>query len=97
MHHGFSVRLNKSLCSHAQSCTADCRLSHILINWKVGRAVAQAISPYLPTAAGSGHVEFVEDKAALGQLFSGYLSFPAKHSSDCSTLITNHHYQGLVQ
>jgi hypothetical protein len=34
---------------------------------------------------GSGHVGFVVDEVALGQVFS-----PAKHSTDCSTLITIH-------
>jgi hypothetical protein len=36
---------------------------------------------------GSGHLEFVVDKVALGQVFSKYFGFPAKHSTNCSTLI----------
>jgi hypothetical protein len=37
----------------------------------LGRAVAQAVSRWLPTAAGQ-HVVFVMDKAAMGQVFSEY-------------------------
>jgi hypothetical protein len=41
----------------------------------IGRAIAQAVSRWLPTAAArvralSGHVGFVVDKAALGKVFS---------------------------
>jgi hypothetical protein len=45
-----------------------------------------------------GHVGFVVDKAALGQVFSEYFGSvsPAIHSTDCSTLIIIHH-PGLVQ
>jgi hypothetical protein len=34
-----------------------------------GRAIAQAVSHRLPTAAGLGHVGFMEGKVALGQVF----------------------------
>jgi hypothetical protein len=42
-----------------------------------GRAIAQAVSRRLPTAAEprSGHVGFVVDKVALGQVFSEYFGF----------------------
>jgi hypothetical protein len=48
---------------------------------RTGRAVAQAVSRWLPTAAvrvrvGAEHVGFVVDKAALGQVFSEYFDFP---------------------
>jgi hypothetical protein len=46
-----------------------------------GRAVAQAVSRWLPTVAArgsacTGHVGFVVDKVALGQVFSEYFCFP---------------------
>jgi hypothetical protein len=50
-----------------------------------GRAIAQAASRWLPTATTralvrSGHVGFVADKVALGQVFSEYFGFPCKSS-----------------
>jgi hypothetical protein len=55
------------------------------LNYGVGRAIAQEISRRLPTAAArvrarSGHVAFVADKVALGQVFSVYLGFPCQFS-----------------
>jgi hypothetical protein len=43
--------------------------------------MAQAVSRWLPTAAArfdprSGHVGFVADKVALGQVFSEYFGLP---------------------
>jgi hypothetical protein len=51
------------------------------INEINGRAIIQAVSRRLQTAAArvrarSGHVEFVVDKVALGQVFSEYFGFP---------------------
>jgi hypothetical protein len=51
--------------------------------FKRGRAVAQAVSRWLPTAAArvrvrAEYVWFVVDKAALGQVFSEYFSFPCQ-------------------
>jgi hypothetical protein len=48
-----------------------------------GRAIAQAVSRWLPTAAArvrtrSGHVGFMVDKVALGQVFSEYFGFPCQ-------------------
>jgi hypothetical protein len=45
-----------------------------------GRAIAQAVNRWLPTAATrvrprSGHVGFVAAKVALGQVFSEYFGF----------------------
>jgi hypothetical protein len=59
-----------------------------------GRAIAQAISRRLPTAAhgfesGLGHVDFVVDKAELGQVFSEYFRFPCQSSH--RLLHTHHH------
>jgi hypothetical protein len=48
-----------------------------------GRAVAQSVSRWFPTAAarvqtpGSSHVGFVVDNVALGQVFSDYFGFPS--------------------
>jgi hypothetical protein len=60
------------------------------------RAVAQADSRLLPTAAGSGHMGFVVDKAALGQFPSSTSVSLANHSTHYSTFIIIHHL-GLVQ
>jgi hypothetical protein len=52
----------------------------------IGRAITQAVSRWLPTTAvrvrtRSGHVGFVVDKVALGQVFSEYFGSPANHLS----------------
>jgi hypothetical protein len=44
----------------------------------------------------SGHVGFVVNRVALGQVSSTTLASPANHSTDCSALITIHH-SWLVQ
>jgi hypothetical protein len=52
--------------------------------FRKGRALAQAVSRWLPTGRGtpSGrHVGFMVDKTALGQVFSEYFCFPANHHS----------------
>jgi hypothetical protein len=43
------------------------------------RAIAQAVSRWLPTAA-ARHVGFVVDKVALGQEVSEYFGFPCQSS-----------------
>jgi hypothetical protein len=60
------------------------------------RAIAQAASRWLPTAAArvrskvrSGHVGFVVDKVALGQVFYEYFGFPCQ--SSFHQLLHNHH------
>jgi hypothetical protein len=58
----------------------DLHLRHPL-----SRAMAQAVSRWLPTAAArvrawSGHVGFVVDKVALRQVFSEYFGFPCQSS-----------------
>jgi hypothetical protein len=69
-----------------------------------GRAVAQAVSLWLPTAAAPGSNpglvmwDFVMDKVALGQVFSEYFWFnllifiPPNFST-----ITSTYHPGLVQ
>jgi hypothetical protein len=52
---------------------------------KLGRAIALAVSRWLSTAAArvrarSGHVGFVVDKMALGQVPSAYFGFPCQSS-----------------
>jgi hypothetical protein len=61
----------------------------------LGRAIAQAASRRLSTAAArfetrSGHVGFVADKVALGQVFSEYLGFPC-YFSFYRLFHTHHH------
>jgi hypothetical protein len=78
-------------------------VANLLLRSKVciyGRVIAQAVSRRLPTAAarvraGSGHVGFVVDKVALGQLFSKYFGFPCP--SSFHQLLHNHYHLGLVQ
>jgi hypothetical protein len=57
-------------------------LQHLWIVMKkmrlVGHVIAQAVSRWLPTVARSGHVGFVVDKVALGQVFSEYFGFPCQ-------------------
>jgi hypothetical protein len=89
-------------------CQNEFGLSEIIF-YVQGRAVAQAVSRNLPQwRYGSGHVEFVVDKAALGQVFSEYFGFPlplipptAPHSSSptirgwCSGLVVAEAPSGL--
>jgi hypothetical protein len=60
-------------------------LSFISLKQSIGHAIDQAVSRLLPTAAArirawSGHVGFVVDKVALGQVFSEYFGFPCQLS-----------------
>jgi hypothetical protein len=66
----------------------------------VGRARAQAVSRWLPTAATwvralSGHVEFVVDKLTLGQVLSEYFGFHCQ--SSFHQIIHPHNHPGLAQ
>jgi hypothetical protein len=65
-----------------------------------GRAVAQAVSRWLPTAAAqvlnrTGHVGFVVDKVALRQVFSEYFGFPCP--SSFHQILHPHNHPGQVQ
>jgi hypothetical protein len=58
---------------------------HLFKSTRNCRAVAQAVSRRLPTAAARvlsqvGHVEFVVDKLALGYVFFEYFRFPCQLS-----------------
>jgi hypothetical protein len=66
----------------------------------VGRAVAEAVSRWLPTTAArvrvrAEHVGFVVDKEALGQVFSEYFSFPFQ--SSFHQFLHHHNHPGLAQ
>jgi hypothetical protein len=65
-----------------------------------GRAVAQAISRWLPTAAArvrvrAEHMGLVEEKTALGQVFSEYFSFTCQ--SSFHQFLHHHNHPGLAQ
>jgi hypothetical protein len=65
-----------------------------------GRAIALAVSRWLPTAAAqfrvrAEHVGFVVDKAALGQVFSKYFGFPCQ--SSFHQFLHHHNHPALAQ
>jgi hypothetical protein len=74
-----------------QQPTTDYRSKHF-----IGRAIAQAVSRWLPTA-GSSHVGFVVDKVALGQVFSEYFGSLANLYSTNFSTITIIYHPGPVQ
>jgi hypothetical protein len=64
------------------------------------RTIAQEVSRWFPTAAArvrvqSGHVGFVVDKVALGQVFSEYFGFPCQ--SLFHQILHPHNHQVQVQ
>jgi hypothetical protein len=66
----------------------------------MGRAIAQAVSRWLPTAAARVRIRvwqvgFVVDKVALGQVFSEYFGFPCQ--SSFHQILHHHNHQGQVQ
>jgi hypothetical protein len=70
------------------------------LQWRQGRVIAQVVSPWLPTAAArvrarSGHVRFVVDKVALGQVFSEYFGLPCQ--SSFHQILHPHNHPGQVQ
>jgi hypothetical protein len=72
----------------------------LFLNTRPGRAVAQAFSRWLPTAAArvrarSGHVGFVVSKVALGLFFSEYFCFPCQ--SSFHQFLDRHNHPGLAQ
>jgi hypothetical protein len=76
--------------------------SHLLLNESIpvslGRAVAQAVSRWLPTTAARVRVlaacGIVADKAALGQVFSEYFGFPCQSFHQ---FLHHHNHPGLAQ
>jgi hypothetical protein len=66
----------------------------------LGRAVAQAVNRWFPTAAArvrarADRVGFVVDKVALGQDFSEYFGFPCQ--SSYHQFLPRHNQPGLAQ
>jgi hypothetical protein len=66
----------------------------------LGRAVAQVVSRWLPTAAArvrvrAENVGFVMDKVTLGQVFSKYFGFPSQ--SSFHQFLYRHNHPGLAQ
>jgi hypothetical protein len=64
----------------------------------LGRAIAEAASRWLPTAAAGVRARilqlgFVVDKVASGQVFSEYFGFPCKNRSFNQLLHHNHQGQ----
>jgi hypothetical protein len=61
-----------------------------------GRAIAQAVSRWLPTAAARvWQVGFVVDKVTLRQVFSEYFGFPCQ--SSLHQILHYHNHPGQVQ
>jgi hypothetical protein len=61
-----------------------------------GRAIAQTVSRWLPTAAAwVWQVGFVVDKVALAQVFSEYFGFPCR--SSFHQILHHHNHMGQVQ
>jgi hypothetical protein len=71
----------------------------LITSQRIGRAVAQAVSRWLPTATAqvrvrAEHVGFAVDKAALGQVFSEYFGFPCQSFHQ---FLHHHNHPGLAQ
>jgi hypothetical protein len=74
---------------------AHCNAVLLFLCSCLGRAIVEAVSRWLPTAAtrvqtGSSHVRFMVDKVALGQIFSEYFGSPCQ-SSFHQFLHSHHH------
>jgi hypothetical protein len=69
---------------------------------KKGRAIAEAVSRWLPTAAAPvsawvWQVGFVVDKVASGQVFSEYFGFPCQTRSFHQLLHPHNHPRQLAE
>jgi hypothetical protein len=66
---------------------------------KKSRALTQAVSRWLPNVVVQvciwQHVGFMVDKAALGQVFSAYFSFPCQ--SSFHQFLHLHNHPGMAQ
>jgi hypothetical protein len=65
------------------------------------RAIAQAVSRWLPTAAARvrarvSQVGFVVDEVPLGQVFTDYFGFPAKTVHSTNFLHHHHNHPGQL-
>jgi hypothetical protein len=64
---------------------------------QIGSTISQEVTRWPRFEPESGHVGFVVDTVALGQVFSEYFGSPANlHSTNCSTITIIYHL-GLVQ
>jgi hypothetical protein len=95
-----SAVLNKYNDQEHMEHTANAFQKYVARLFWGGRAVAQAVSRWLPTAsagvrARSGHVEFVVDNVALGQVFFEYFGFPCQLSFH--QFLHHHNNPGLAQ
>jgi hypothetical protein len=75
-------------------------LAYFHLPLKKGRAIAQAVSRWLPTAAAwvrarVWQVGFMVVKEALGQVFSKYFGFPCQ--SSLYQILHHHTHPGQVQ
>jgi hypothetical protein len=75
--------------------------NEILLRWRLGRAIIQAVSCRLPTAAARVRAQVmsgrsVVNKVALGQIFSTYFDFSCQFSFHALLHIHDHH-PGLIQ
>jgi hypothetical protein len=75
---------------------------HFTYTYREGRAIAEAVSHWLPTAAARvrasvWQVGFVVDKVESGQVFSEYLGFPCQNRSFHQLLHHHHSQPGQVQ
>jgi hypothetical protein len=66
-----------------------------------GRAIAEVVSPWLPTVAARvsaqvWQVGFAVDKVASGQVFAEYFGFPCQNCS-FHQLLHPHNHRGQVQ
>jgi hypothetical protein len=69
--------------------------------YRIGRAIAEAVSRWLPTATARvgdrvWQVGFVVDKVASGQVFSEYCGFPYQNRSFHQLLHHHHNHPGQL-
>jgi hypothetical protein len=92
-----------TMCRNIWTICAICKTNTVTtssVTANKGRAVALAVSHWLPTAAArvrarSGHVGFVVDKVALGQVFSEYFGFLCQ--SSLHQILHPHNQLGQMQ
>jgi hypothetical protein len=71
------------------------------ISFITGRAIAEVVSRWVPTAAARvrvrvSQVGFVVDKVAWGQVFSEYFGFPCQKERSFHQLLRHHNHQGQL-
>jgi hypothetical protein len=106
--HSYQVRPTEAVGHQAACSLSRCLLLLLRENKRglglkacsLGRAVAQAVSRWLPTAVARvrfrpEHKRFVMDKATLGQVFSEYFDFPCQLSFH--QFLQHHNHPGVAQ